>query len=123
MHEKRMMGLRDQLNAAIKLKYGDSGFETVGKPPESASWIPKHVESTNEYFSKRTRVRTGLHSIMASEVLNFVDGKKSYWQIYQSVRGEALAAGYFFYGDVKYSDVEKLLNANVKSGALLLDKK
>ncbi len=122
MHQLRMRGLRDQLTSAIKLKYGNDSFETVGKPPESASWIPSYVESSDEYFSKRTRPRTGLHSIMTSEVLNFVDGKRSYWQIYQAVRGEALAAGPFFYGEVRYSDVEKLLNANAKSGAIILKK-
>ena len=57
---------------------------------------------------------------MASETLNFVDGKRSFYDIYKAVRAEQLAAGKFFYGTVNFEDVAKILDANVKSGALKL---
>ena len=94
------------------------------RPPPAADpksgRIPMYNSSTEDYFAKRTRVRTGMHSIMASETLNFVDGKRSYLGIYLAVKAESLSAGKFFYGTVTYEDVEKLLDANVKSGALIL---
>ncbi len=82
--------------------------------------IPANISSTEEYFSKRTRVQTNMHSIMVSETLNFVDGKRSYLDIYLAVKAESLSAGKFFYGTVTYQDVAKILDANVESGALIL---
>ncbi|MCB0277968.1 MAG: hypothetical protein KDD94_00595 [Calditrichaeota bacterium] len=83
--------------------------------------VPMTIESLREYFNKRTGVRgSGLHSLMRSETHNFVDGKRSYYDIYKGVKAEALAAGKFFYGTVTLDDVVKLLEANVESGALKL---
>ncbi len=86
--------------------------------PADANKVPSNIASTKEYFEKRARVRTGMHSIMASEVMNFVDGKRTYHDIYRAVRAESLSAGKFFYGTVTYQDVKALLDANVASGAL-----
>jgi hypothetical protein len=52
--------------------------------------------------------------------MSFVDGKRSYFDIYKAVKAEALAAGKFFYGTVTLDDVVKTLDGNVKSGALKL---
>lgn len=82
--------------------------------------VPVNVESAEDYFSKRRSVQTGMHSLMRSETMNFVDGKRSYYDIYKAVRAEALAAGKFFYGTVTLEDVVKVLDANVASGALRL---
>ncbi len=91
---------------------------SIPQMPADASKIPANTASTKEYFEKRTRVRTGLHSIMVSEVMNFVDGKRTYHDIYRAVRAESLSAGKFFYGTVTYQDVKAILDANVASGAL-----
>ena len=107
----------------------DTHTELTGRPSISAlgprgvsasKKIPYNIESSEEYFSKRTRVRTNLHSIMRSEVFNFVDGKRSYYDIFNAVRAESQSVGKFFYGTVTLEDVVKLLDANVKSGALKL---
>lgn len=58
---------------------------------------------------------------MKMEVFNFVDGKRSYYDIYKAVLAEILAAGHWYYGTLTLSDVVKLLDANVESGALTLD--
>ena len=54
------------------------------------------------------------------KVRNFVDGKRSYYDIYKGVKAEALAAGKFFYGTVTLEDVVNYLEANVKAEALTL---
>jgi glutamyl/glutaminyl-tRNA synthetase len=54
------------------------------------------------------------------EVFNFVDGKRSYYDIYKAVLAEILAAGNWYYGTITLDEVEKLLDANVASGALSL---
>ena len=57
---------------------------------------------------------------MRGETMSFVDGKRSYFDIYKAVKAESLAAGKFFYGTVTLEDVIKVLDANVASGALRL---
>ncbi len=76
----------------------------------------------SEYFEKRNRARvaTQLHPLMRDEVYNFVDGRRSYYDIYKAVRAEALAAGEWYYGNVTLGDVVALLDAAVEAGALTL---
>ena len=57
---------------------------------------------------------------MQYEVLNFVNGKNSYLDIYKAVQAEAMSAGEFYYGVVKLEDVEKLLDKNVEAKVLTL---
>lgn len=85
--------------------------------------IPKNNPILDDYFGKRKGV-PGLiiHSTMRMEVFNFVDGKRSYYDIYKAVLAESLSAGTWYYGIVRLEDVVKLLDANVESGALTLVK-
>ena len=62
----------------------------------------------------------GLHGLMAFEVWNFVDGQRSYLDIYRAVRAEAQLAGAWYYGNVTAKQVNDLLDAAVKAGALRL---
>jgi hypothetical protein len=84
--------------------------------------IPKNNPILDEYFGKRISWvdGTNIHSTMRMEVFNFVDGKRSYYDIYKAVMAEILAAGNWYYGTLTISDVVKLLDANVESGALYL---
>lgn len=119
---------RSRTEQLVKELEGASGLRSEGEedyllsPPERAAKqkIPGNIASLDEYFSKRRGVPTGLHPVMRSEVFNFVDGKRSYLDIYRAVRAEAIAAGKFLYGEVTLEDVVKLLDANVESGALRL---
>ena len=114
--------LRSQILAFFQAKYGPpstDGFETPFLF-NSKKKVPYNIEPLDSYLTKRTRIRTNLHSLMASETMNFVDGKRSFYDIYKAVRAEQLAAGKFFYGNVTLEDVVNLLDANVKSGALKL---
>lgn len=84
--------------------------------------IPRNNASLADYFQKRrnARARTNLHNIMRGQVLNYVDGKRSYYDIYKAVRAEAMHAGEWYYGTVSLEDVVKVLDANVEAGALTL---
>ena len=88
----------------------------------AAKKVPSNHSVLDTYFEKRkTSIRGSmLHPTMAPEVLNFVDGKRTYIDIYKAVKAEQLAAGSWYYGTVLLDDVVKLLDANVESGALML---
>jgi hypothetical protein len=83
--------------------------------------VPEVALGVREYLEKRRDIRgSGLHSVMAYEVWNFVDGKRSYFQIYRAARAEAQFAGAWYYGTVSPKQVADLLDAGVKAGILRL---
>ncbi len=88
----------------------------------AARKIPSNSSSLKDYFAARQRlaVETKLHPIMRQEVFNFVDGKRSYYEIYKAVRAESISEGEWYYGSVTLDDVTRLLDAAVESGALKL---
>ena len=63
----------------------------------------------------------GLHPLMAFEALNFVDGQRSYADIYRAVAAEADAAGEWYYGVVTIEDVTAYLDSAVKAGVLAVE--
>ncbi len=92
----------------------DAEKRMAGKVPEVAAGVA-------EYIEKRFTLRGGgLHDIMAYELWNFVDGRRSYLDIYRALRAEAQAAGEWYYGKVEASQVEDMLERGVKSGVLRL---
>jgi hypothetical protein len=83
--------------------------------------IPAVAVGVREWLEKREAVPAqGLHTLMKFEALNFVDGQRSYWSIYQAVRAEMLMAGEWYYGKVAPQQVSDLLDAAVKAGILRL---
>jgi hypothetical protein len=84
--------------------------------------IPVNHSVLDTYFGKRSGSAPGvsLHPTMRFELFNFVDGKRSYYDIYKAMKAEALAAGTWYYGTVTLDNVIKLLDANVEKGALIL---
>ncbi len=62
----------------------------------------------------------GLHRMMEFEVLNFADGKRNAYEVYEAVAGEALSAGEWYYGTVKPADVLEVLERAAKAGAFTL---
>lgn len=96
----------------------------LNKDEEAATKkTPKNNPVLDDYFGKRKGRVQGvkIHSTMRMEVFNFVDGKRSYYDIYKAVLAESLAAGTWYYGVVTLDAVVKLLDANVDSGALMLE--
>ncbi|MBV8855699.1 MAG: hypothetical protein JOZ02_01945 [Acidobacteria bacterium] len=86
--------------------------------------IPSNVSSLDTYLTNRGKVPGAaggqLHGLMRTEVYNFVDGRRSYYDIYKAVYAESAAAGSWYYGTVTLEDVVRLLDAAVAAGALTL---
>jgi hypothetical protein len=86
--------------------------------------VPANVASLDTYLTNRGKVPSAaggaLHGLMRTEVYNFVDGRRSYYDIYKAVYAESAAAGSWYYGTVTLEDVVRLLDAAVAAGALTL---
>jgi aminopeptidase YwaD len=84
--------------------------------------VPANAATLEAYFGNRDKVKFkhNLHDLMRDEVYNFVDGRRSYYDIYKAVYAEAAAAGSWYYGTVTLKDVVGLLDAAVEAKALVL---
>jgi hypothetical protein len=86
--------------------------------------IPVNAAPLDTYFTNRAKIPGGrggkLHGLMRDEVFNFVDGRRSYYDIYKAVYAESMAAGTWYYGTVTLEDVAGLLDAAVEAKALTL---
>ncbi|HYO64065.1 MAG TPA: M28 family peptidase [Pyrinomonadaceae bacterium] len=86
--------------------------------------VPVNAANLADYFDNRQKVpgraRGQLHGLMRDEVFNFVDGRRSYYDIYKAVYAESQAAGTWYYGTVTLKDVTGLLDAAVTAKALTL---
>ena len=60
----------------------------------------------------------GLHAMMAFETVNFADGTRTAWEVYEAVCAEALSAGTWYYSRVTPADVRAVLDSAVETGAL-----
>lgn len=58
----------------------------------------------------------GLHGMMAFEVLNFADGRRNAYEVYEAVAAEAMSAGTWYYGEVRPADVMALLEKAAEAG-------
>ena len=132
--EKQGRSLR-ALAAGLIRELGDayilaSGVQTPPAPSltplerEMSVLIPANADSLDEYLSKRgwSVGFPGLHPIMAKECYCFVDGKRTYLDIFRAVQAEAISAGEFYYGRVAPEKVKTLLDLAVGKGALRLKK-
>jgi hypothetical protein len=86
--------------------------------------VPVSVASLAEYFANRDKAPSAagghLHGLMRSEVYNFVDGRRSYYDIYKVVYAEAAVGGSWYDGTVTLKDVARTLEAAVAAKALML---
>ena len=102
---------------------GQPEVPTVAPSPERerlASRVPVLVDDVKGFVEKSSKIKrpAGLHALMQFEALNFVDGTRTYFQIYQAVRAEADAAGEWYYGTVTFEDVASVLDSAVEVGVL-----
>jgi len=110
-----------ELSAFYQNKYGKTPTLAMTAEETAASKkVPANTASLDEYFAKRRNAQTSLHSHMSMATMSFVDGKRSYYDIYKAVKAENQAAGKFYYGTVTFADVVKVLDGNVAAGALTL---
>lgn len=118
-------GMYDSIQQHYRLHAGRLPQHPDAPQPELEKTMQRKVPAVavgvKEWLDKRGDVPAqGLHSLMKFEVLNFVDGKRSYWSIYEAVRAEMLLAGEWYYGKVEPQQVSDLLDAAVKAGILRL---
>ena len=123
----REAGMKSMLASAFERLHGSKPGEIALTEAEAAAAkkVPANIDDLATYFQKRRgdyfgRRDGGLHSLMRAETYYFVDGRRSYYDIYRAVRAEAMAAGEWYYGTVKLEDVVAVLDAAVESGALTL---
>ncbi|MCX6559941.1 MAG: M28 family peptidase [Candidatus Aminicenantes bacterium] len=117
--------LREDLAAAYAALTGETKIPVVAPSAlerEMAGKVPINVASLDEYFSKRGWGVSfpGLHPIIAKECYAFVDGRRSYLDIFRAVQAEAMTAGEFYYGRVEADRVQALLDQAVQRGVLKL---
>lgn len=124
--EEQESALMEDLRVAYRQIHGaNPSRRSLTAAEKSASGkIPVNTPNLRDYFTNRQKIgfRSGghLHGLMRSEVYNFIDGKRSYYDIYKAVRAEALAAGSWYYGTVRLEDVVSLLDAGVEAKAWTL---
>lgn len=85
---------------------------------ELATMVPSIAVSIQEYLDTRAQLKRppALHSLMAYEVMNFVDGTNTYLDIFRAVSAEADAAGDWYYGTVTLEDVASYLDSAKAAG-------
>jgi hypothetical protein len=114
----------DDIAACYRALHGHDILSQAVKPEEGEAQkkVPVNTGDLRAYFMKRMMGRdqqqSELHELMRDEVFNFVDGKRTYYDIYKAVRAEALAAGEWYYGEVTLQDVTALLDAAVAAKIL-----
>ena len=124
----RMKAKREQMSVLLRDVYtslhgaAPADVSLTAEQEAAAAKVPVNIPDLAEYFRKRNAIhyRSGLHGLMRAEVYYFVDGKRSYWDIYRAVRAEALVAGDWYYGTVEFGDVVGALDAAVEAGSVTL---
>jgi hypothetical protein len=66
---------------------------------------------------------SSLHAMMRFEVLNFSDGRRSAFEVYEAVAAQALSAGEWYFGRVTPTAVQAVLDAGVTAGAFTVRKR
>lgn len=119
----------EQVHATHRELLGEHQRSLHGEPPreeltETEAQLeqitPRLVAGPREFLERRSRVSevAGLHSLMAFEVLNFIDGRRTGLQIYRAVAAEARRAGSHYYGEVRPEMVRDYLQ-NLKAAELV----
>jgi Zn-dependent M28 family amino/carboxypeptidase len=116
--------LMTDLQACYRQLHGNAPppFKLTDEELAASKKFPANAATPEAYFANRANVKFdgNLHGLMRDEVYNFVDGKRSYYDIYKAVRAEALAGGAWYYGTVSLKEVAGLLDAAVAAKALVL---
>jgi hypothetical protein len=117
-------GMLDTMMGHYSLHAGRKPMHPETQPElekEMERKVPEVAVSVKDYLEKRRGLGgQRLHSVMAYEVWNMVDGKRSFLEIYRAVRAEAQFAGAWYYGNVTAKQVSDLLDSGVKAGFLKL---
>ena len=115
----------DAIRLNYKMRFGNDAPENpvLNENEKMAQLkIPVNIDNLAEYYKNRKLVKFKgqLHSTMQFELYNFVDGKRSYFDIYKALKAENLAASRFYYGEVVFDDVVKRLDEAVEKNVVRL---
>jgi Peptidase family M28 len=80
-------------------------------------YVPITDPGAFEDAIEKTKPVEGLHAMMRFETLNFADGRRNAYEVYEAVHAEALSAGEWYYGKVRPADVLRVLEEAAKAGA------
>lgn len=108
------------------LKTGQSAFsapplaQAPGVNAQMAARVPVPIADLVQYFKRRGEMKPvrSLHGYMRYEALNFMDGRRSLWDIYAAVRAESLAAGEWYYGKVTPEMITQLFDHAAAAGMI-----
>ena len=97
-------------------------LELTSREAELAARVPTLVDDVRLHIDQRRKVKrpSRLHSLMAYEALNFVDGSRSVLDIARAVAAEADAAGEWYYGRVEVEDVADYLESAAVAGLVTM---
>ena len=111
---------QQRLREALGLQDSAPPAPPSEREQEMARRIPRLAAGPAEFLAKRNEIGNveGLHGLMAFETLNFVDGRRTAWEIYEAVAAEAQHAGAFYYGTVSPEKIDQCLK-NVEKAALI----
>lgn len=120
--ERAANDLREQLVEFYRTQHGGEPVEPELSEAERelAGWRPELAAGPSEFLQGRRGAESaaGLHPLMAFEVLNFIDGRRSGLEIFQAVSAQALRAGVLYYGVVEAAAVRRYLT-NLEEGGLV----
>ncbi len=97
---------------------GAAGELTPAGLADAERRVATLVDNVQGFLDNRSKVKrpSGLHPLMAYEVLSFIDGHRSHADIYRAVAAEADGAGAWYYGVVTLPDVIAYLDSAVAAG-------
>ena len=118
------VSLRATLAEHYRLLTGQSHLPTYALSEAEkrlADKVPERAVGVAEYVQQLFATKgASLEGLKGYETLNFVNGRRSYLDIYRAVRAEVQAAGEWYYGTVTAKTVEETLEGAVKAGLLRL---
>nr|BCX01811.1 MAG: hypothetical protein KatS3mg041_1857 [Bacteroidota bacterium] len=125
--ERRAAELRLELDRAYRDRTGRRNPPPRGTLSEAeralAALRPVLAGGPKEFLEKRAQLPSipGLHGLMAFEVLNAIDGRRTALDIYRFVAAEAREAGAHYYGVVSPEAVRAYLEGAARTGLVRLE--
>lgn len=110
--QREAQAMRD-LETAYRMAANAAPPAPARSPVETqlAAMRPALVAGPREFLTRRGQIANapGLGSLMAFEVLNYVDGRRTGLEIYELVAAQAREAGAHYFGEVTAEAVQKYL--------------
>ncbi|MFQ5791261.1 MAG: hypothetical protein ACE5JI_12390, partial [Acidobacteriota bacterium] len=125
--EKIGQSLQGELEAFYRTVSGEKdvpSLELTEKEKELQGLTPQVVAGPAEFLEGRGEVQNveGLHRLMAFEITNYIDGKRTALEIYEAAVAEALQGGADYYGTISPDQVSHHLDNLAAAGLVKLSR-